>query len=123
MIKLGNLLKEIEVGMGGGNPRVYMGEPEGTLFKVINFPAISNPNGIPYKEEKDVKFWEIIDKIQDNSSFMVYNIELKGDFSSPNSKVYIYVDQDNYLIYDSLKKIGGNYQTEEAWGIENWKEI
>jgi hypothetical protein len=125
MIKLSNLLSEIEVRMGG-NPRVYIGMNGEELFKIENFPAVPNVNGIPYEEhEENPKFWEIIEKINVYTSDRnIQGIKFLGDFSSLNSEVYLYVDgESNYTIVDSLEQFSEEYQTEEAWGAYYWKEI
>jgi len=125
MIKLSNLLKEIEVGMGGG-PRVYIGMNGEELFKIENFPSIPNIDGISYEErEKYPKLWEIIEKINVYTSDRnIQDIKFLGDFSSSNSEVYLYIDgESNYTIVDSLKQFSEEYQTEEAWEAYYWKEI
>lgn len=118
MIKLSNLIKEIKINKPGGS-RIYAGGPDGTIFKIINFPAIPNIDSIPYEEpEENPKFWEIIEKIQNYSQdWNIGNIMWKGDFSSPNYKIYIYMKENEGsmdLFFDSLKKID-DYQ--------NWEEI
>jgi hypothetical protein len=138
MIKLSNLIKEIKVNKPGSS-KVYVGEPIGNLFKVENFPAISNINYNPFerkdagyylKDKTNPRFAEIIKKLinytqgQNNPSFT-----FKGDFSSSNSIVYIFNEGVNrfgenmYYIVNSMEFFAQGYQTEEAWGIENWKEI
>jgi len=125
MIKLSNLLSEIEV-RPFGITSIYVGEPHKELFKVENFPAIPNIDGIPYEEREEYpKFWEIIEKIQEYlQNWDIQQIYFKGDFSSRNLIVYIYIDgESDYTIVDSLNHFGVGYTTEEGWEIQNWEEI
>jgi hypothetical protein len=68
MIKLTNLLKEIEVGIGG-SPRIYVGEPNNEFFKITNFPAIPNKN-IELNSQNNLEFKEIINKIKNYTNSM-----------------------------------------------------
>jgi hypothetical protein len=130
MIKLSNLINEIKINKPGGS-RVYVSEPYVELFKVENFPIIYDTEYLSkdihffLKDKANPEFGQIINKIinyiqgYDDPTF-----NFTGNFSSRNEIIYIYIDgEENYTIVDSLNQFGRDYETEEGWGVENWKII
>lgn len=132
-----------------GETKVYISEPYVQLYKIENFPSI--PNSIKridfdcddagssqetcenYDEmqelfKKSPKLKNILDKInkkaygEDNGYF--HGIDFQGDFSSPLKISYTQLSGDGFLYFvDSLSEFDEDYQTEENWGVKNWKEI
>ena len=127
---------------------VYVGEPYRELYKIENFPALSNTEDIDFEcsdtEDpttcenypemvemlKNKNFKSILDKIHNNETFRHYKplyfhgINFDGDFSSPVDIAYAQVSGDGFLyIVDSLDKFSDDYQTEEGWEVEDWKKL
>lgn len=129
-----------------GPTTVYVSDPYEELFKIKNFPAIPNiksvefscgdsdnteecenyPEMIKLLQVKNMK--SILDKIkidafgEDNGYF--HGVDFDGDFSSPLDTVYAQVSGDGYLYFvDSLDRFSEGYNTEEEWGVRNWKKI
>jgi len=134
-----------------GATEVYVGEPYSGLYKIKNLPALGRPKDITFNCEdtedaskceeypeykaliSNPKFKLIIDKIHSNertlyrdpeSALFFHGIGFNGDFSSPTSEAYAQVSGDGFLyIVDSMDQWSGKYQTQEGWGITDWKKI
>lgn len=131
-----------------GATTIYVGEPYGELYKIENFPALPNAENVHFtcEDAKDASTCEgyaemmelisnknfklILDKIHNNELSLQYEplyfhgIEFDGDFSSPIDVAYAQVAGDGFLyIVDSLSRFNFEYQTEEGWGIRDWKKL
>jgi len=117
--------KEILNEIGVSFPlRVYAPIPNNDLYK------------LEYFSEKDLeKLLYILDRYfngkLDPSEYMdEYKYEgqniinFDGNFSKPLKISYLNISGDGTLYFvDSLSKFSEGWQTEEEWGIENWKLI
>jgi hypothetical protein len=144
MIKLINLLKEIKILVPG--TRVYVSDPYVELYKIENFPALSDAYDIDFASEEaeeakkhpemvkllqNPQFRMIMDKIQkeDESkqqSDPIYfqAIYFDGDFNTTNSTAYVYISGDSSLTFtNDLDVFGDGYKTEEDWGVQSWKKL
>lgn len=134
-----------------GTTTVYVGEPYSELYKIENFPVVSNPKRVDFKckdtedpttcenypemkemlKNKNLKL--IMDKIYNNEILHSYEplyfhgIDFDGKFSSPIDIAYAQVSNDGMLyIVDSLSRFSNDYkdyQTEEGWGVKSWKKL
>lgn len=128
---------------------VYVGEPYNELYKIENFPALSNVKDVEFDCDdtedpstcenypemmemlKNKKFKLILDKIhkeeaslQSGEPLYFNGIDFEGNFSSPIKTAYAQVAGDGYLhIVDSLSQFSDTYQSEEDWEIESWKKL
>jgi hypothetical protein len=131
-----------------GNTTVYVSNPYSELYKVENLPAIPNAKEVYFdcKDAEDLSTCEnypemvemlknknfklVLDKISkhmnSNSDDFLYfhGIDFNGDFSSPIDTAYMQIAGDGMLyVVDSLSRFNDGYQTEEEWGVKNWKKL
>ena len=128
MIKLGNILKEIEVGIGG-SPRIYVSRINEDLFKIENFPIlqdkrrIATPGFTHIKRKTDPQFWEILDKIQEYSpenKSPNHDIGFSGDFLSSGTSYIMIEDPGVFTIIQSREHL----DKDEDWDLrQDWEEI
>ena len=131
-----------------GTTAVYASNPYSGLYKIENLPAISNTKEVYFDCDdtedpstcenypemvemlKNKNFKLILDKISKytnpnpNDFLYFHGIDFDGDFSSPTDTAYAQVSGDGMLYFvDSLSQFDDGYQTEEEWGVKNWKKL
>jgi hypothetical protein len=105
---------------------IYKSNPDVELYKVINFPN----GGLQDKKVKDVlnticldAYGKGIDDILDNKQ---YSEEVEDYLKGLQSReqVYVYPDgKERISMYNSLENYSDEYQSEEEWEVEGWKDI
>jgi hypothetical protein len=128
MIKLSNILKEIEVGMGS-SPRIYVSRINKDLFKIENFPILQDKRRIATRgflsarKKLDPQFWRILDKIRDYSQEDIEqspDIGFSGEFLSSGNSYIIKEDPGVFTIIQDWEYLGKN----EDWDSrQDWEEI
>ena len=124
---------------------VYVGVPYRELYKIDNFPSLSNTKNIVFdcydvnspdkckahpemiEMLKNKQFELILDKIYQNEASLYKSdplyfqgIKFIGDFSTPIKTACAQVSGEAMLyIVDSLDK----FQDESSWSAENWKKL
>jgi hypothetical protein len=135
-----------------GTTEVYAQEPEGELYKIVNFPSMPNAQDVmfpcnnAYKETcegtpemtkmlKNNDFKKIINKIGshykstwrgdiDQNMYPFHGIDFDGNFSSPLDEVYAQVSGESMLTFvDSLNRFATGFKSEEEWEIKDWKKL
>jgi hypothetical protein len=124
-------------------------DPYVELYKIENFPAVPNAKDVHFNCDdtdtdttcknypemiemlKNKNFKLVLDKIQGNSASnqsgdpsYFHGINFDGNFSSPIETAYAQISGDGFLyIVDSLSQFDDGYQTEEEWGVEDWRKL
>jgi hypothetical protein len=129
-----------------GNIAVYVSDPFEELYKIENLPAIPDTNSVGFTckdtnddsvcknypemikllQNKNMKL--ILDKIQMDAygegGGYFHGVEFGGSFFSPTDVAYAQLAGDGMLYFvDSLDRFSEGYNTEEEWGVKNWKKI
>jgi len=108
MIKLSNLLSEIEVRMGGKSLLWGYNDYD-------EFMELVKLNGFKNSQEA----LDEINKLYPHDD--PYYID--GDIFSSDYPLYAYlIDDGRVKFVDDLSEFGDNYNTEESWGITKWSE-
>ena len=129
--------------------KVYVSEPYSELYKIENFPALTNVKNVMFscddaedpstcenypemvKMLKNKNFKLVLDKILkyiskliNDEPFYFHGIDFNGDFSSSVDIAYAQVAGDGMLyIVDSLDRFSDGYKSEKEWGVKNWKQL
>ena len=108
MIKLSNILNEIEVRMGSSS--ILWGYNDYDEFmELIKLKGFSTSQ-------------EALDEINEllNSEDDPYYID---EFDIPNNPLYCYLAGDGRASFvNNLSEFGVSYNTEEGWGVTQWSE-
>lgn len=126
-------IDEIKVNKPGGS-RVYVSRINKDIFKIKNFPALSESDKrniqsktyrIPFdlRKKENSKFWIIIDKIRDYLQEDIEkfpSITFFGEFLSSDNPYIIKEDPNVFIILQDLEYLG----KDEDWDLnQDWKEI
>ena len=107
MIKLTNLLKEIEVGMGG----------KSVLWGIDNnghFTELTKLKGFRTSQEALDEINKLLN-LEDNSYYI--------DQFTPDNPSYAYLAGDGEVSFvEDLSEFNDNYNTEEGWGVTQWSK-
>jgi hypothetical protein len=107
MIKLSNLLNEIEVGMGGRSI-LWGKDKDGRFTWLVKLQGFSTSQ-------------EALDEINEllNLKDGPYYI----DSFTPDNPSYAYLAGDGEVSFvEDLSEFSGDYQTEEGWGVTEWSK-
>ena len=105
MIKLSNLIKEIEVGMGGRSI-LWGKDKDGRFTELVKLQGFSTSQ-------------EALDEI--NEFFDLEYEEIEDEPYVNPSYAYLAGDGQATFVKD-LSEFSDNYQTEEGWGITEWSK-